>query len=104
MEKTLIDNLAKVTLNKAAYKGPICERVLGGSGNLSRAASLGLQNSDILGLIQAHLVMDYCLTSGKSAEEITAFKDGVSGFVLFLGSCATEQAKAKSQEQGTKTA
>lgn len=95
---TLLRNVSRVVLNKAALidEQP-CARVLGGPSNVQRAALVGLQNSDILGLITAHLVVNYCLNENKSTEETQQFKAGVTGFITFLADCAQETEKTKAK-------
>nr|QGH72383.1 MAG: hypothetical protein [Podoviridae sp. ctka020] len=110
----LLGDITKVTLNKMALMGesPFI-RALGGEANVQRAALLGLQNSDIIGLITAHLVVCRCIgidavteepIGDKSAEQIKEFKAGVTAFIDFMAACAreTEKIKQKKLEQQQK--
>lgn len=91
MADPVFDNAAKVVLNKAAFIGSKpCERALGGKANVVRASTVGLQNSDLFGLISAHLVLKRFTEKSQSGEVNQAYKDGVSDFVLFLAECAQE--------------
>jgi len=104
MNETLLENTATVVLNKQVLtKAPPCERALGSKANVTRASVLGLQNTDLLNLIQANLIMDYCLTQNKSALEIAAYKEGVSGFIAFLAQCVLEQEANRQQEAAKQT-
>ena len=93
----LIENVAAVTSNKQALlTSPPCERVLG-SNNVVRAATLGLQNSDLLGLITAHLLVKRLTERNDSGEVNKAYKDGLVDFTLFLAECVTELEANKQQ-------
>lgn len=113
----ILSNVTKVVLNKAALQELLpCARVLGGHSNVIRAATLGLQNSDLFGLILAHLMitrtmgvgLDGKVTARKSTEQMEEFAAGASGFIEFMAQCAQEvtkyneiaEQKSKSQQQG----
>lgn len=103
MADPVFDNTAKVVLNKAAFQSsPPCERVLGGKSNVVRAATLGLQNSDILGMVSAHLVIKHVTEKDGTSSENRAYKDGVADFVLFLADCASELASSSEQQKAGK--
>lgn len=103
MPDPVFDNMAKAVLNKAAYQNsPPCERALGGKGNVTRAATMGLQNSDLFGLISAHLVVKRLTEKTQSGEVNQAYKDGVSDVILFLADCASELAGNSEQQKAGK--
>lgn len=96
----IMSNVSKVVLNKAALQDQLpCARALGGHSNVIRAATLGLQNSDLFGLVLAHLVLCRSLgidpitnkpTGRKSTEQMEEFGAGVASFVEFMAECAKE--------------
>lgn len=97
MDKSLLENTAKVVSNQmASPEATECERALGSRSNLVRAVTLGLQNSDLIGLIRAYLVMNYCLgkpfaeNPNKNTEQIKSYKEALSDFINFLTNSAIE--------------
>jgi hypothetical protein len=83
--KELLENRAQ---NREVYP---CEKVLGDLSRVYRMADLYTSNADLIELIVANELLEYCSTETFTTEEYAAFRKGVQKIGEFMGECAKER-------------
>lgn len=99
MDDSLIENTAKVVSNKANTPGGPCLKALGSTINLGAAAEQAVKFSEINALINAHLLLNYCLNGGERAD---VYRTALGDFLNFLTQSKLE-ANAMQSEEPKKT-
>lgn len=87
MDDSLIENTAKVVSNKANTPGGRCLKALGSTINLGAAAEQAVKFSEINALINAHLLLNYCLERGERAD---IYRTALGDFLSFLAESKAE--------------